>query len=103
MEVCSVQWKIPFKSILCGPSQSGKTQFLPNLISVRDQIFTPKVEDILYFYKTFQDKYTTMHKLCPSINFINSLPQSEKSIRDLIIGYKMSNVLFLFCIFSSLK
>ena len=96
MEVCSVQWKTPFTSILCRPSQRGKTQFLLNLISVREQIFTPKVKGVFHFCKTFQDKYTAMHKLCPSLNFINSLPQSEKSITDMISGYKSSNVLLIF-------
>ena len=37
-----------------------------------------------------------MHKLCPGINFINSLTQLEKNITDLISAYQRSNVRFIF-------
>ena len=82
---------IPFTSgspiMICGPTGSGKTFFVFQLLS--NNMFTKKVSKILYCYGVYQDFYDTMllslpkivfHEGVPSIDDINELNDGEFNI-----------------------
>ena len=64
----------PSSFLLSAPSQLGKTYWIFRLIESRNEIFTEKIEKILYFYDTYQKKFD---QYIDSIQFIQSLPSLE--------------------------
>ena len=47
----------PFSFICSGPSQSGKSSFVLKLIDNLPQLTTPPVDNIIYIYNTWQEKF----------------------------------------------
>ena len=56
-----LRFKTPFNLILSGVSQSGKTTFCKNLLTISDEIFRVKPDKVFLFYKAMQPIYTEMH------------------------------------------
>ena len=54
--------KTSFNCLVSGPTGSGKTTFVKNLLSIGDQIFTEKPTRVFLFYKAMQDMYLEMEK-----------------------------------------
>lgn len=96
MNVCSVRWTTPTSIILAGPSGSGKTHFLKKLLNVRSSLFDPAPKAIFFFYKVYQNHYSEMKNLDPSIFFIDELPQTVESFKSLIEPYKNNGSLVIF-------
>ena len=62
MEVCSLKWSVPFSCILSGPSQSGKTEIIRNILKYNHLLMEKKFDIIFYFYKTYQKTYDDIEK-----------------------------------------
>jgi predicted ATPase len=54
--------KTSFNCLVSGPTGSGKTTFVKNLLTIGDQIFTQKPQKVFLFYKAMQDMYLEMEK-----------------------------------------
>ena len=96
MEICSLKWNIPFSCIISGPSQSGKTEIIKNIIKSNEILFSEHFDVIFYFYKTYQETYNEILKNKLKIFYLNSIVSSDKSLLNLIENYKNQNILFVF-------
>ena len=96
MEVCSLKWSVPFSCILSGPSQSGKTEIIRNILKYNHLLMEKKFDIIFYFYKTYQKTYDDIEKSGIKIFFLNSLITNEESLFNLIENYTDKNILLIF-------
>ena len=96
MNVCSARWATPTSILLAGPSGTGKTHFLYNLLKVKEKLFDPPPKTVLYFYKIYQDKYDEMLKEDPSIFFIDQLPQNVDALKSLVEPHKERGSILVF-------
>ena len=63
--------------MICGPSKSGKTTWVINLIEHRDVLFKDKIQKIYWFYGTWQRDY---EKLKNDVIFKNGIDEENTSI-----------------------
>ena len=72
----------PFNMVVAGPTQSGKTYWVKNLISTPSMI-TPRIEKIIFHYSEWQPLYEQM----TNVEFVQGLPSSlpDGKQRTLII------------------
>lgn len=65
--------------LVVGPTGSGKTYWLKELIKNADSMITPTPERIVYFYGEWQEAYETMRTSFPygQFLFVKGLPSSE--------------------------
>ena len=96
MNICSVRWNTPTSILLAGPSGSGKTRFLRNLLKVKNEIFYPSPESVIYFYKIYQPEYDLMKKEDSRVLFIDNFPSSVNSFKSLIELHKGRGCLVIF-------
>ncbi len=68
MKTYSTHWKHPFSCFIVGPSQSGKTTFLVNLLS--SDIIQPQPNVILWCYSEWQASYENLRR----VTFLKELP-----------------------------
>jgi hypothetical protein len=59
----------PFSLVLAGPSGSGKSKFLFELLDNLENCTLPKIEKVIFIYGVYQDLY----KNYPNIHFTDSL------------------------------
>ena len=64
----------PASFLVCGPSCCGKTHWVFRFIENRNEIFTEKIEKVLYFYDTYQKKFDDYLN---DIEFIQGIPTLE--------------------------
>ena len=64
----------PASFLVCGPSCCGKTHWVFRFIENRNEIFTEKIEKVLYFYDTYQKKFDDNLN---DIEFIQGIPTLE--------------------------
>ena len=64
----------PASFLVCGPSCCGKTYWVFRFIENRNEIFTEKIEKVLYFYDTYQKKFDIYLN---DIEFIQGIPTLE--------------------------
>ena len=64
----------PASFLVCGPSCCGKTHWVFRFIENRNEIFTEKIEKVLYFYDTYQKKFDYYLN---DIEFIQGIPTLE--------------------------
>ena len=60
----------PFTSIISGPSNSGKTTFICNLINKSELLIEPKLDRIIYVYSHWQSLFDTLK----NVEFLTSVP-----------------------------
>jgi hypothetical protein len=67
------RFRCPSTCVIAGPSQSGKTSLVVNILSNNDNMFqNPKcIQKIIWYYKEWQPLYD---KLNMNINFTNKMP-----------------------------
>jgi hypothetical protein len=82
--------KTSFNCLVSGPTGSGKTTFVKNLLSIGDQIFTQKPKKVFLFYKKMQDMYLEMEKnglINEMIDVQNGMPSLDV-IQEMVEPYK---------------
>ena len=67
-------FKHPFTCMIAGPSQSGKTYLVNNILSFNQIIIKPEIQRIYYCYSAWQDFFNTFNVINPEIKFIKGLP-----------------------------
>lgn len=73
----SIYLKHPFTMLIAGPTGSGKTYFVRNMINKAAQICDPPPKSITYLYGEYQKMFNSM----PDVKFIEGL--QEEVIRNL--------------------
>jgi hypothetical protein len=82
--------KTSFNCLVSGPTGSGKTTFVKNLLSIGDQIFTHKPKHVFLFYKAMQDMYLEMEKdglIDEMIDVQNGMPNLDE-IHEMVAPFK---------------
>ena len=67
-------FKHPFTAILAGPSSSGKTTLLKQVIEKRCLLIQPSPHRIVWYYKRWQPMYEELTQSIPGIEFKEGLP-----------------------------
>ena len=77
----------PFCMMIAGPSQSGKTRFVAEMLSNVEKNIHPVVSNILHCYTTWQDSFELIKTQNNTINFCEGLPQMSEleNYKDMII------------------
>jgi hypothetical protein len=85
-----LRFKTSFNMLISGSSQSGKTTFVKNLLTIKEQIFTEKPAKIILFYRDMQDIYIEMQEnnlIDELINVATSVPSLD-DIYSMVHPYK---------------
>lgn len=65
--------KHPFSAVISGPSNSGKTWLVRNLLTRQDRAFSETFENILILYDCWQSLYSELARI-PNVKFYQGLP-----------------------------
>lgn len=65
----------PFTCLIAGPTSSGKSTFVKNLIEAREEDIFPQPNRIFWFYSQWQPLYEHVH----GVNFQQGIPESVDS------------------------
>ena len=98
MEGCDLRFKIPANMLIVGPTSSGKTTWLKNLILHRHNYFSVKPAVLLLFHKEPQKIYKTMEEYMnqdkkernisfSSFHAFNKIPQSIDEMKEILEAY----------------
>ena len=71
----------PMTMNVCGPTCSGKTTWLKQLLLNADKMIQPRPHNIFWFYKRWQPIYTELRKKLNNIKFIQGIPPSLKNAK----------------------
>ena len=69
----SIHLKHPFTMLVAGPTGSGKTQFVRNMINNASRISDLPPVNITYFYGEYQNMFNSM----PDVKFVDGLQQEQ--------------------------
>jgi len=75
----------PFTFIIAGGTMSGKTTFVTKLIKNLDQMVTPKIDDVIVFYKEYQSAYDVMKSLDYRVRCIEGLDLTAVTAKNTLI------------------
>ena len=64
----------PFTALICGPTQSGKTEFVKRLLMEKDAMIFPSPEHIVWCYGEFQPAHMELNSKIPGIRFVEGIP-----------------------------
>ena len=81
----------PFTALICGPTQSGKTQFMSRLLMEREALITPPPESIIWCYGEYQPAYVELTSKIPGIRFVEGIPTDL----DALISPDVANILVI--------
>ena len=70
MDLCEVYIRHPFTMVLAGPTGSGKTYWLKNLVNNRFLSTFPAPQKIIYYYGEWQSTFATLD----GVDFIQGMP-----------------------------
>ena len=101
MEGFDARFQIPSNMMIVGPTSSGKTTWLKNLVKHKKEYFNVKPEMMLLFYKEHQKIYDEMEKSMndgktskgknfPVFKKYKNLPKSVEELKDIFITYPKS-------------
>ena len=80
----------PFTMTVTGPTGSGKTMLLKELLLHRNKI-CPSPDRIVYLYKRWQPLYDQMQEIIPNIEFISGIPDDLDN--DALFNVNKNNVI----------
>ena len=72
-------FKHPSNFYICGPSQSGKTEFVKKLIDHKELMFDIPPQQIVRCYKEWQTAYSQLQE-CEKIKFLRGLPDQDEDL-----------------------
>ncbi|CAF0960636.1 unnamed protein product [Brachionus calyciflorus] len=81
-------FKHPFTSTIAGPTQSGKTWLIKQILTFNNSIFDQPPQNILYCYSTWQKNFENFGEIYPKIKFKQGLPDIDEinsSLNNLVI------------------
>jgi len=78
--MCDVTLKHPFRCIISGPSSSGKTHLIVNILLYQEYLFSPKrsAGKVFFFYNTWQQSYDRIKNFVSNIEFFQGSPTVEQ-------------------------
>ena len=71
----------PMTMNVCGPTCSGKTTWLKQLLLNAGKMIQPRPHNIFWFYKRWQPIYTELRKKLNNIKFIQGIPPTLKNAK----------------------
>ena len=71
-------FKSPFTCLVAGPTQSGKTSLIENILLQNKDLIKPNVYKIIYCYARWQDKYDNLKN-----SYRQSTLDSEENVKKL--------------------
>ena len=80
-----LMFKHPFCMTVAGPSQSGKTHFVTNLLQNLKNLINPIPEKIIYCYSAWQDKFDLLVNEIENIEFKKGLDDLDNIENSLVI------------------
>ena len=87
--------KHPFSMIVAGSRRAGKSEFTKRLLLENDRMISPKVEQFIWIYSTWQKElFSELLARIDNIQFIENLPQSDIEQERLTNG-KNVNTLYV--------
>lgn len=72
-EFDTCQLRHPFTYIVAGGTQCGKTTFVTNIIKYLDKMITPRIDEVIVFYKEFQPGYQLMQSYDSRVKCVEGL------------------------------
>jgi len=81
-------FKHPFRCLIAGPSESGKTNLVKNIIFQNQELIYEPPDNITYCYAEWQSKYDIIKNFNSNIKFIQGLPEISEfnpSCKNLLI------------------
>ena len=82
------KFQVPAGFVICGPTMSGKTQFVVNLLKHQDLMFSKPFDRTVFCYGEWQKLYETL----PNIEFVKGL---EPVLEENFFDSKLQNLLIL--------
>ena len=73
----NLSFKHPFTCMLAGPSQSGKSTLLGNILQHNSILITPQPTRIVYCYARWSDGFNSLKTISPLIEFNEGLPDTD--------------------------
>ena len=71
-------FKHPFTAVVAGPTMSGKSTWVKQLLDNAMTMISPPPARIIWLYKRWQPLYTELQKTVPAIEFIEGIPSNVK-------------------------
>ena len=72
-------FKHPSNFYICGPSQSGKTEFVKKLIEHKELMFDIPPQQIVWCYKEWQTAYSQLQER-EKIKFFRGIPDQDEDL-----------------------
>ena len=73
----SFVFRHPFTMLLAGPTCSGKTTWMKNLLQQAETMIIPPPRKILWFYKRWQPAYSELQSTIPHIVFVEGIEKQD--------------------------
>lgn len=83
--------KHPFTCVIAGPTGSGKTQFVTQLLNpTGGDVIQPSPQNIVWCFGAYQDAYDRLSNTNPDIRFVEGLPEDllpslDRTKRNLVV------------------
>lgn len=72
-----VKFESPSTCLVVGPSSSGKSSYVFEVLKHADGVFTKAVNNVYYAYGVYQPLYDEMKKHIANIQFVNAVPTKD--------------------------
>ncbi len=83
----NLKFMCPFAGVISGPSMSGKTHFLMELMSRANDMFEPAPDRIVYAYGIWQEAFTNF----PNVEFVSGVD----GLREIQFDSRIFNLLII--------
>jgi hypothetical protein len=87
------KFKHPFTCLISGPTQSGKTYFVENILKNITETISPAPTKIIWCYGEYQDRYNSFPEniiLCEGLSGLDEIDKNERNL--LIIDDLMQEI-----------